>query len=255
MEKPGTLIEERIQKAQKLTDMGASLYPAGYGVDTTVAEAVELYGAMDEEALEKENRVHTLAGRVMAVRDFGKAAFIHIKDRTGRVQAYIRKDKVDAGKFDIFKLVDIGDIVGVKGAFFRTRTKELTVLAEDVDLLSKSLRPLPEKWHGLTDRETRYRQRYLDLAVNDDVKNVFIMRSRIVQAVREFFIQKDFLEVENMPTEVVSQLSSAAAAKKDRSIRMLMRRNLLNRDGDGERCALRMPSEVAERLVGRGKEA
>ncbi|MBW1786772.1 MAG: lysine--tRNA ligase [Deltaproteobacteria bacterium] len=196
MEKPGSLVEERIQKAQKLTDMGVSLYPAGYAVDTTVAEAVDLYGSMEEEALEREGRVHTLAGRVMAVRDFGKAAFIHIKDRTGRVQAYIRKDKIDSRKFDIFKLVDIGDIVGVKGAFFRTRTKELTILAEDADLLAKSLRPLPEKWHGLTDQETRYRQRYLDLAVNDDVKNVFVTRSRIVQAVREFFIQKGFLEVE-----------------------------------------------------------
>jgi lysyl-tRNA synthetase class 2 len=151
-----------------------------------------------------------MAGRILSRRDFGKASFVHIKDRSGRIQVYIRKDRVGEEAFQAFKLMDIGDIVGVRGTFFRTRTNELTLLADEVRLLTKSLRPLPEKWHGLTDKETRYRQRYVDLIVNEEVQKVFVMRSRIVQRIREFFIRKEFLEVE---TPMMQPIPGGATAR------------------------------------------
>ncbi|MBW1707532.1 MAG: lysine--tRNA ligase [Deltaproteobacteria bacterium] len=210
MEKTSTVIEERIRKGQELRSMGVNMYPAGYHIDITAAEAVERFGPMEAETLERESMSYAIAGRIVALRDFGKASFIHIKDGTGRIQAYIRKDRISEDKFKIFKLMDIGDFIGIRGSFFRTRTGELTILAEDIALLTKSLRPLPEKWHGLTDVEARYRQRYLDLIVNDDVKEVFVLRSRIIQAIRDFFIKKDFLEVE---TPMMQPIPGGATAR------------------------------------------
>jgi len=210
MEPTNPLIEERRKKAQALQDMGIPLFPAGYDPDLTAAAAMERYGDSDGEALEKNPQTHTMAGRIMGRRDFGKASFVHIKDRTGRIQAYVRKDKVGDDAFKAFKLLDIGDIIGLRGRFFRTKTNELTLLADEVRLLTKSLRPLPEKWHGLTDKETRYRQRYIDLIVNDDVQKVFLLRSRIIQYVREFFIQRDFLEVE---TPMMQPIPGGATAR------------------------------------------
>ncbi len=210
MDKTNTVIEERINKAKKLNGQGINLYPAGYHADITVSEMIERFGHMDGETLERESKSYGIAGRIMSRRDFGKASFIHIKDRTGRIQAYIRKDKVSDEKFNMFKLMDIGDFVGINGSLFRTRTNELTVLAEDLELLSKSVRPLPEKWHGLTDVEKRYRQRYVDLIVNDPVRDVFIMRSRIIQAIRRFLVKKDFLEVE---TPMMQPIPGGATAR------------------------------------------
>jgi lysyl-tRNA synthetase class 2 len=146
----------------------------------------------------------------MGLRDFGKASFIHIRDRTGRIQAYVRKDKVGEDRYKIFKLMDLGDFIGLQGSFFRTKTGELTLLADDVNLLSKSMRPLPEKWHGLSDVETRYRQRYLDLIANEEVKTVFVLRSRIIQSIRGFFIKRDFLEVE---TPMMQPIPGGATAR------------------------------------------
>ncbi len=186
------------------------MYPAGYNPDIAAAAAFERYGDAESEALEAGSEFHIMAGRILSKRDFGKASFVHIKDRTGRIQAYIRKDKVGDKAFQAFKLMDIGDIIGVEGSFFRTRTNELTLLADNVRLLAKSLRPLPEKWHGLTDKETRYRRRYLDLIVNDDVQKVFVLRSRIVQFIREFFIDRDFLEVE---TPMMQPIPGGATAR------------------------------------------
>ena len=174
MGKTSTIIEERRKKAESLKEMGVGLYPAGYSCDITASEAMDRFGNIDEDALKREDHPFSMAGRIMAVRDFGKASFIHIKDRSGRIQAYIRKDKIGEELFKVFKLMDIGDFIGIKGPFFRTRTGELTILADFITLLSKSMRPLPEKWHGLTDVETRYRQRYLDLIVNDHVKEDII---------------------------------------------------------------------------------
>ena len=210
MVKNSPVIEERINKALKLKKMGVDLYPAGYHPDLTVKEAIDRFGGMDEEALSKEAKPHAVAGRIISRRDFGKASFIHIKDGTGKLQSYIRKDKISEDKFEVFKLMDIGDFVGIKGSFFRTRTGELTIVAEDLTLLSKSMRPWPEKWHGLTDVEARYRQRYVDLTVNAHVKEVFILRSRIIQEIRDFFIKRDFLEVE---TPMMQPIPGGATAR------------------------------------------
>jgi len=210
MEKTSTILEERQKKADTLKSMGVNLYPAGYKFDITASEAIERFDHMDADNLESENDAFTMAGRIMARRDFGKASFIHIKDSTGRIQSYIRKGQISEDQFKVFKLMDIGDFIGIKGSFFKTRTGELTILADDIRLLSKSRRPLPEKWHGLTDVETRYRQRYVDLIVNDQVKEVFVLRSRIIQSFRDFFINKGFLEVE---TPMMQAIPGGATAR------------------------------------------
>jgi lysyl-tRNA synthetase class 2 len=210
MEKTGTVIEERIKKAETLREMGVNLYPAGYKYDINASEAMKRFGHMGEEELERLGGSFSMAGRIMAIRNFGKASFIHIKDNSGRIQAYIRKDKIGDEQYKIFKLMDIGDFIGIKGGFFKTKTGELTILAQGITLLSKSMRPLPEKWHGLTDIETRYRQRYVDLIVNDKVKDVFILRSRIIKSFRDFFINKGFLEVE---TPMMQPIPGGATAR------------------------------------------
>ena len=210
MEKTSTIMEDRRKKADGLRAMGINLFPAGYGCDITSSEAVEQFHHMDGVILEKEDKTYSMAGRIMSIRNFGKASFLHIKDRTGQTQAYVRKDKIGEQQFEVFKLMDIGDFIGIKGSFFKTKTGELTILADDISLLSKSMRPLPEKWHGLTDIETRYRQRYLDLIVNDQVKEVFILRSRIIQAFRDFFLKQGFLEVE---TPMMQPIPGGATAR------------------------------------------
>ncbi|MFZ7111624.1 MAG: lysine--tRNA ligase [Desulfatiglandales bacterium] len=210
MEKTSSVLEDRRKKAEALKSMGVQLYPAGYRCDVTISEFIDRLGAMEQESLEKQDAPLSLAGRIMSMRDFGKACFIHIKDRTSRLQVYIRKDKVGEEAYRIFKLMDIGDFIGVRGTPFRTRTNELTLLADHVKLLAKSMRPLPEKWHGLADVETRYRQRYLDLIANDAVKDVFVTRSKIIQAVRQFFLDKDFLEVE---TPMMQPIAGGATAR------------------------------------------
>ena len=210
MGKASGLTEDRKTKIEKILAGGVSLYPSGYHVDLTAKEATQRFQEMDEEALEREATSVSMAGRIMSKRDFGKASFIHIQDRTGQMQVYVRKNKLSEEEFNLFKLMDIGDYVGVKGPVFRTRTEELTVVAESLTLLTKSLRPLPEKWHGLTDVETRYRQRYLDLIMNEDVREVFVLRSRIIQAVRGFFTDREFLEVE---TPMMQPIPGGATAR------------------------------------------
>ncbi|MFC1884038.1 lysine--tRNA ligase [Thermodesulfobacteriota bacterium] len=197
-------------KIEKLKELGVSLYPAGFRPDMKISEIQERFGHLGKDELDGESKSYKVAGRVMARRDFGKASFIQIKDMTGRLQAYIRKDKVNESKFTVFKLMDVGDFIGIKGSIFRTKTNELTILAEDIELLCKSRRPLPEKWHGLTDIETRYRQRYLDLIVNDHVRDVFILRSKIIKAFRDFFLENDFLEVE---TPMMQPIPGGATAR------------------------------------------
>ncbi|MBW2022631.1 MAG: lysine--tRNA ligase [Deltaproteobacteria bacterium] len=210
MEKRSHLVKERLQKAEKLRSMGVNPYPTGFRPSTTIDQVWSNYGQWDRERLEREKVQVVLAGRIMSMRDFGKASFLHIKDGTGRLQVYVRKDQVGNDAFEIFKLMDIGDFLGVKGTLFRTRTGELTILAHEIKLLCKAIRPLPEKWHGLTDVETRYRQRYLDLIVNDHVREVFVLRSRIVQAFREFFLRRGFLEVE---TPMMQPIPGGATAR------------------------------------------
>lgn len=175
-----------------------------------MGEVLDRFEHMDGPELEGVPDRFTLAGRVMSMRNFGKAAFIHIKDGTGSLQAYLRRDKVGEEDFEIFKLMDIGDHVGLTGRLFRTKTNELTLFADSFVLLSKAQSPLPEKYHGLIDVETRYRQRYLDLIANDDVRNTFILKSKIIRTIREFFDNQGFMEVE---TPMMQQIPGGATAR------------------------------------------
>lgn len=152
---------------------------------------------------EMENKPVAMAGRIMSKRGMGKASFAHIQDSTGQIQIYLRSNDVGAELYEFFGKLDIGDIIGVQGSVFKTRMGEITVAVESLNLLSKSLRPLPEKWHGLKDVELRYRQRYVDLIVNPEVKEVFVARSKIVRAFRNFLDSRDFLEVETPMMQVI----------------------------------------------------
>src|SRR3990167_1063901 len=188
--------EQRLTKLEKIKKQGKNPYPNHFCPTHTTAQIQASYGTLEGEALEKKPSIR-LAGRILALRSFGKAAFIHLQDRAGKLQAYVAKDVLGEERFNFFsELIDIGDIVGVEGTLFRTKTKELTLKVSTLELLSKSLYPLPEKWHGLTDVEVRYRQRYLDLIVNPKVREIFQKRSQVIQHIRQFFLDREYLEVE-----------------------------------------------------------
>ena len=210
MDELSGIIKEIKKKIKELRSKGLNLYPSGFRRDITVEEVVNRFGNMDNNELKEITDTFTLAGRVMSIRDFGKAVFIHIKDGTGKLQAYIRRDRVGDDNFKIIKFIDIGDHLGLKGQLFRTKTDELTLLANSVVILTKAQSPLPEKYHGLIDVETRYRQRYLDLIVNDNVRHTFILRSRIIQTIREFFDKENFIEVE---TPMMQSIPGGATAR------------------------------------------
>ncbi len=200
----------RLARLQALSDEGQTPYPNDFKPSTTSEEVIGRYGKLTAEELTDLTDTVRLAGRVMAKRDFGKASFIHIHDRDGRLQAYVKKDVVGEEAFARFKKLDVGDIVGLEGGLFRTRTDELTVEVKTIGLLSKGLRPLPEKWHGLKDVEARYRQRYLDLMVNPAVKDVFIKRTEIIAYLRNYLSKRSYLEVE---TPMLQSVYGGAAAK------------------------------------------
>lgn len=208
MEELSELLLQRRRKVDALWEAGINPYPNDFKPHHTSADFRETYGTVD--TIEDDPRSFTVAGRIIARRSFGKAAFIQIQDRKGRMQVYVRKDTVGDDAFDAFETFDIGDIVGVGGTPFRTKTGELTLNATFIRLLTKSLQPLPEKFHGLTDVETRYRQRYVDLIVNPEVREVFVKRSRIVNLIREFMVRKDFLEVE---TPMMQPIPGGATAR------------------------------------------
>jgi len=200
----------RFEKLNDLKKMGVNPYVSSFKVPFNIAEIKKSYlNTSSNELLDKKYRV-TVAGRVMAIREFGKAAFLSIKDRSGSIQIYISKKELSEDEYKIFKKTDIGDFIGVSGYLFKTKTGELTVLAESYKILTKALRDLPEKWHGLKDVEKRYRQRYVDLIVNDDVRELFILRSKIIQRMRQFFIENDFIEVE---TPMMQPIAGGATAK------------------------------------------
>ncbi|MEE4638809.1 MAG: lysine--tRNA ligase [Wenzhouxiangella sp.] len=207
------LIAERRAKLQGLRQTGAA-YPNDWRPDAEAAALLERFAdetAWNQEALEGLDDRFCLAGRMMSRRIMGKAAFVHIQDGSGaRIQLYLRRDDLPDGVYEAFKHWDIGDLVGVSGRLMRTRTGELSVHAEDLRLLAKSLRPLPEKWHGLTDQETRYRQRYVDLIVNPEVRETFVRRSQVVRAIREFLDRRGFLEVE---TPMMHYIPGGATAR------------------------------------------
>ncbi|MEE4356629.1 MAG: lysine--tRNA ligase [Desulfococcaceae bacterium] len=188
------LIEKRKQKIADLKNADINLFPNDISVSHTIGEIqnlIETRPPAKDDAAE-----YSLAGRMMAINRFGKSAFIRFRDRSGQMQAYVRKDKVGNDAYALFKQMDVGDFAQLRGPLFQTKTGEWTLLANNLQLVCKATRPLPEKFHGLRDPEKRYRQRYVDLIMNPDVRDIFIKRSRIVQAVRSFLLKRDFLEVE-----------------------------------------------------------
>lgn len=205
---------QRLEKIRRMQKDGIELFPNDFKVQHTSNEIIKTYGSQSAEALEKVDQIFALAGRIMALRQFGKASFFHLQDRTGRIQAYIKRDQVDHDTYPLFKTLDVGDFVGILGRIFRTKTGELTIAVQSLRLLTKSLRPLPEKFHKLRDMETRYRQRYVDLLVNQEVREVFIKRARIIQALRSFLNEREFLEVE---TPMMQPIPGGATARPFRT--------------------------------------
>lgn len=205
-------IQQRRNKLNALRDMGVAPFPADTRRDTLTSDFHQAYELADRESLAAMNdpRQHCLAGRIVALRSFGKAAFAKIADRTGTLQCYIARDSLGTETYGQFKKAEIGDIIEVSGHAFRTRTDELSIHATSFTLLTKALRPLPEKWHGLKDVETRYRQRYVDLIVNADARARFILRSHVIRHIREFFSCRGFLEVE---TPMMHPILGGANAK------------------------------------------
>ncbi|MGH9255224.1 MAG: lysine--tRNA ligase [Vicinamibacterales bacterium] len=201
---------QRRANLEALRKLGVAPYPSRFDPQASIDEIVRAHGGKSAEALDAEQIGTRTAGRVLAIRSFGKANFLVLSDGKSRIQVYIREDALPARDFQIFKLLDFGDWVGVEGRLFRTRTQEFTIRASKLEFLAKCLLPLPEKWHGLTDIETRYRQRYLDLIVNPDVRGVFEVRSRVVAAVREFLTARGFLEVE---TPMMQSIPGGALAR------------------------------------------
>ncbi len=208
MEELSELLLQRRRKVDALWEAGINPYPNDFRPEQTSADLLAAYGHV--LTIEDNPRTFVVAGRILARRSFGKAAFVQLQDRKGRLQLYIKKDSVGDDLFAVFENYDIGDIVGATGYPFRTKTGELSLHVTAIRLLTKSLLPLPEKFHGLTDVETRYRQRYVDLIVSPEVKDVFIKRSKVINLIRAFMVSKDFLEVE---TPMMQPIPGGATAK------------------------------------------
>ncbi len=194
-EKTNDILSKRKEKLADLRSAGVNPFPNDFRVSHTVAQIQERI-EKDPDGLNQDEPVMAAAGRIVAFNRFGKTTFIRFRDYTGQMQAYIRKDEVGEDAYSLFRQLDIGDYVGLEGGLFRTKTGEWTLFVKRFSLACKSTRPLPEKFHGLKDPEKRYRQRYLDLVMNPDVREIFIKRSRIIQAVREFLLARGYLEVE-----------------------------------------------------------
>jgi len=188
-------VQQRLAKLQQLRGRGVVPYPARAQRSHTAAESVAAFER--SEAIGEDSPIVQVAGRIRALRVMGKSTFAHIQDGSGRIQIYLKRDDLGEEVYSAFKKeFDVGDFINVQGNLFRTRTGEVTIRVQSYDLLAKSLHPLPEKWHGLKDVETRYRRRYLDLIANEEVRNIFVTRSRIITAMRKFLDDQGFLEVE-----------------------------------------------------------
>ncbi len=205
MDEQHRLITERLEKLERLEELSVDPYPYGFERTHRLAQV----HAQGEALIAAEQRVK-VAGRIMAKRPHGKLTFAHIEDQDSRLQLFVRKDVLGEDPYAAFKLFDVGDIVGAEGTVVLTKTGELSVMAESVTLLTKSLRPLPEKWHGLQDKELRYRQRYLDLIMSSDVRATFTRRTDVIQTLREVLLAEEFLEVE---TPVLQPLYGGATAR------------------------------------------
>ncbi|MBW2036011.1 MAG: lysine--tRNA ligase [Deltaproteobacteria bacterium] len=205
------VILNRRQKAKALADQGVKLYPNTFKVSHAVSAVREYIhenaGRVDRTA------IFSMAGRITALRSFGKAAFLHFKDYTGKLQAYVKQDEVGRRAYSLFKQFDVGDFIGIKGTLFQTKTGEWTLLAKEIQLLCKAIRPLPEKFHRLKDTEKRYRQRYLDLIMNPEVREIFVKRAKIIQAFRDFLLERGFLEVETPMMQPIPGGAEAAPFK------------------------------------------
>jgi len=205
-----TQIEARRQKMHGWRDTGNG-YPNDFKRSNLAQQLHEQANGLDREALESQSLQASVAGRLMSRRVMGKASFAHLQDVSGSLQLYLSRDRLGAESYDhIFKDLDIGDIVGVSGTLMRTKKGELSVAVDTIKLLTKALRPLPEKFHGLTDAETRYRRRYLDLVMNEDVRDTFRKRSQAVQTIRQFMLDQDYLEVE---TPMMHPIPGGAVAR------------------------------------------
>jgi lysyl-tRNA synthetase class 2 len=208
-------LDERIYQLRRaklgqIEALGQQAYPHNYSATHTIPQILAEYTGKTAEELEASKPEVRIAARLMTVRLMGKAGFAHVQQAGQRLQIYVKKDAVGDQGWELFKLLDIGDHIGVRGYLFRTRTGELTVHVEEITFLAKALLPLPEKWHGLTDVETRYRQRYVDLVMNPEVRDVFVKRSKVVQALRRFFDARGYVEVE---TPMMHPIAGGAVAR------------------------------------------
>lgn len=192
-EDSNVLRDQRIKKLKELKKDGINPYPHNFQRSRKISEIIEEFDGKLDSQTEVEEKI---AGRMVAIRDMGKACFFDLKDGTGELQGYANVDLLGDGDYELLKSLDIGDFVGVEGSIFVTNRGELSIKVKDFQVLSKSLQPLPEKWHGLKDVEKRYRQRYLDLLVNEEVKNRFIARSKLISSFRRQLDELGFLEVE-----------------------------------------------------------
>jgi lysyl-tRNA synthetase class 2 len=207
-------IAQRRTNLAALEQLGVAVYPHRFDRQHTISELVASHGERTHDELEAERFQTVTSGRILAIRSFGKANFLAISDGRSKIQVYIRQDSLPPLDFQTFKLLDWGDWVGVEGRLFRTKTNELTIWASRLHFLAKCLLPLPEKWHGLTDVETRYRQRYLDLIVNPEARGIFETRGRVVAAIREFMTARGYLEVE---TPMMQPIAGGALARPFRT--------------------------------------
>jgi len=204
------IINERKEKLEELRKQGFNPYAYRFEKTAVAAEIKQVYEQLKPEQKDSVRNAVRVAGRLMTVRLMGKASFAHLQDDSGQIQLYFRQDELGKEAYELFRKLDVGDIIGAEGSVFRTRLGELTVNVKKFELLTKSIRPLPEKFHGLKDTELRYRQRYVDLIINPDVKKIFIMRAKIVQAIREFLMSQGFVEVE---TPTLQPVYGGASAK------------------------------------------
>ena len=202
--------QQRIKKLDQLRQAGVAPYGSRFEVKDRAGHLITLHGEKTKDALEQEQISCTIAGRVVALRRFGKAGFAVLQDGSDRLQVYLKKDLLSEQAYTVTEQLDLGDWIGITGILFRTKTNEFTVEVRQLTFLSKALRPLPEKWHGLTDVETRYRQRYVDLIANPQVHQIFATRSRIIAGIRAFLIERGFLEVE---TPMMHPIPGGATAK------------------------------------------
>lgn len=217
MEDLNIVMRERLQKAEELEGEGVLLYPNGFPVPHRIKDILDSFADKNGAELEALDEAFTIAGRVCALRSFGKSTFMHIQDADGRIQIYVQQNRLGPERYSLVKRFDIGDIIRATGHLFRTRTDELTVLVDDLNLLTKNLRPLPEKYHGLKDVEIRYRQRYVDLIVNEEVRETFRKRTKIVHVIRRFLSERNFLEVETPMMQAVPGGATARPFKTHHS--------------------------------------